>query len=50
MVTVLLLFAVLELELRAVTLSCSICPIFVKNFFEIGSREIFAQAGFEPES
>jgi hypothetical protein len=39
-------FAVLELELRAFALSQSTSPIFVKGFFEIGSHELFAQAGF----
>jgi hypothetical protein len=29
------------------TLSHSTSPIFVKGFFEIGSRELFAQSGFE---
>jgi hypothetical protein len=37
-------------ELRAYTLSYSTSPIFVMGFFEIGSRELFAQAGFEPPS
>jgi hypothetical protein len=40
-------FAVLGLELRAYTLSHSTSPIFVMGFFEIGSHELFAQAGFE---
>jgi hypothetical protein len=40
-------FPVLELELRAFTLSHSTSPIFVKSFFEIGSRELFAWPGFE---
>jgi hypothetical protein len=25
-------------------------PFFVMNFFELGSFELFAQAGFEPQS
>jgi hypothetical protein len=25
-------------------------PFFVKGFFKIGSRELFPQAGFEPQS
>jgi hypothetical protein len=41
---------VLGLELRAYTLSHSTNLYFVKGFFEIGSRELFAQAGFEPQS
>jgi hypothetical protein len=41
-------FAVLGLELRAFTLSHSTSPIFVIRFFEIGSGELFAWAGFEP--
>jgi hypothetical protein len=40
-------FAVLRLELRAYTLSHSTSPIFVKGFFEIGSHELFVQAGFK---
>jgi hypothetical protein len=44
------LFAVLGFELRAFTLSHSTSPIFVMDFFEIGSRELFARAGFEPRS
>jgi hypothetical protein len=38
---------VLGLELRAYTLSHSTGPFFVMGFFEIGSWELFAQAGFE---
>jgi hypothetical protein len=41
---------VLGLELRAFTLSHSTNPFFVKGFFEIGSCELFAQAGFELQS
>jgi hypothetical protein len=41
-------FTVLGFELRAFTVSHSTSPIFVEGFFfEIGSRELFAQAGFE---
>jgi hypothetical protein len=41
--------AVLGLELRGYTLSHP--PVlFVMIFFEIGSLELFAQAGFEPKS
>jgi hypothetical protein len=39
---------VLGFELRAYTLSHSTSPFFLKGFFEIGSRELFAKAGFEP--
>jgi hypothetical protein len=42
-------FAVLGLELRAYTLSHSTSP-FLWFFFDIGSCELFAQAGFEPQS
>jgi hypothetical protein len=45
-----LFIAVLELELRAYTLNHSTSPFFVKGFFKIGSRELFAQGGFEPQS
>jgi hypothetical protein len=38
---------VLGFELRAYTLSHSTSPFFVKGFFEIGSPELFVQAGFE---
>jgi hypothetical protein len=41
-------FVVLRLELRAYTLSHSTNPLCVKGFFEIGSPELFARAGFEP--
>jgi hypothetical protein len=37
-------FAVLGLELRAYTLSHSTSPIFVMDFFEIGSPELFSWA------
>jgi hypothetical protein len=43
-------FVVLRFELRAFTLSHSTNPILVKGFFEIGSRGLFPQAGFEPQS
>jgi hypothetical protein len=39
----------LGLELRAFTLSYSANP-FVMGFFKIGAWELFAQAGFEPQS
>jgi hypothetical protein len=42
------LFAVLGFELRAYTLSYSTSPFFVMGFFEIGSQELLAWAGFEP--
>jgi hypothetical protein len=38
----------LEFEFRAFSLSHS--TFFVKGFFEIGSHELFAQAGFELQS
>jgi ABC-type uncharacterized transport system permease subunit len=41
-------FTVLGFELRAYTLSHSASPIFVKGVLEIGSRELFTWAGFEP--
>jgi hypothetical protein len=41
---------VLEFELRAFTLIHSTSPIFVMDFFEIGSLQRFAQAGFKPQS
>jgi hypothetical protein len=44
------LFAVLGLDLWAFTLNHSTSPIFVVGIFEIGSHELFAQAGFEPQS
>jgi hypothetical protein len=31
-------------------LSHSTSPFFVKGFFEMGFRELFASAGFEPQS
>jgi hypothetical protein len=41
-------FSILGLELRAYTLNYSTNPFFfVIDFFEIGSRELFAWAGFE---
>jgi hypothetical protein len=43
-------FVVLELELGAFTLSHSTSPFVVMGFFEIGSSELFAQAGFKPRS
>jgi hypothetical protein len=43
-------FAVLGFKLRAYTLSHSTSYFFVKDFFETGSLELFAQAGFEPRS
>jgi hypothetical protein len=43
-------FAMLGFELRAYTLSHSTSSIFVIGFFEIGSHELFAQAGLEPQS
>jgi hypothetical protein len=42
-----LFFAVLGLELRVFTSSHSTSPISVKGFFEIGSHELFAGAGFK---
>jgi hypothetical protein len=43
-------FAVLGFQLGAYTLRHSISPFFVMGFFffEIGSQELFAWAGFEP--
>jgi hypothetical protein len=48
----LLLFVVLGFELRAYTLShtTSHPSFFCEGFFEIGSHELFAQAGFELRS
>jgi hypothetical protein len=40
-------FVVLGLELRAFTLRHSTSPIFVKDFIEIESHELFAWAGIE---
>jgi hypothetical protein len=37
-------FAVLGHELRAFAWSHSTSPIFTRGFFEMGSRELFAQA------
>jgi hypothetical protein len=49
--SVVFFFAILGLELRTYTLSHSISPfVFVMGFFEIGPRELFARAGFEPQS
>jgi hypothetical protein len=39
---------VLGLELWAYTSERLHQPFFVKSFFEIGSHDLFAQAGFEP--
>jgi hypothetical protein len=39
--------AVLGFELRACILSHSTSPFFVMGFSEMGSLELFAQAGFE---
>jgi hypothetical protein len=41
-------FAVLGFGLRAYILSHSTSHFFVKVFFEVVSRELFAQASFEP--
>jgi hypothetical protein len=41
---------VLELELRAFTLSHSTSPIFVKSFLRYGLAELFAWAGYELQS
>jgi hypothetical protein len=41
---------VLGFELRAYTLSHSTSPLVVMSFFEIGSCELFAWAGFKPPS
>jgi hypothetical protein len=41
-------FPILGLELRAYTLRHSTSPFFVMGFFDIGSGELFAQAGFKP--
>jgi hypothetical protein len=43
-------FAVLGFELRAYSLSHCTSPFIVMGFFEIGSLELFAWAGFEPRS
>jgi hypothetical protein len=43
-------FSVLGLEFRAYTLNLSTSTIFCERFFETGSCEQFAQAGFEPRS
>jgi hypothetical protein len=44
------LFVVLGFKLGAYTLSHSNSPFFCDEFFEIGFCELFAQAGFEPQS
>jgi hypothetical protein len=41
---------VLGFELKACTLSHFTSPAFVIGIFEIGSQELFAWAGFEPQS
>jgi hypothetical protein len=46
-VLLLLLFAVLEVELRAFILSHSTSPIFVKGLSRQGLAELFALAGFK---
>jgi hypothetical protein len=48
--TLVFFFLVLELELRAFTLSHSTSPFFCDFFFffEIGSLKLFAWSGFEP--
>jgi hypothetical protein len=46
----LFVFAILEFELRAFTLSPSTRPVFCEWFFKIGSPELFAWAGFKPVS
>jgi hypothetical protein len=44
-------FTVLEFELKAYTLSHSTSLFFCEGFFlELGSHQLFAQAGFEPWS
>jgi hypothetical protein len=40
----------LGLELRVYTLSHSTSPLFMTEFLKIGSQELFAWAGFEPQS
>jgi hypothetical protein len=42
------IFGVLGLELRGLHLEPLCQPFFVLGFFKIGSRELSAQAGFEP--
>jgi hypothetical protein len=44
------IFAVLELELTAYTLSHFTSHFFVMGFFEIWSHKLFAQVGFKPQS
>jgi hypothetical protein len=46
----LFVFVVLGYELKAYILSHSTSPFFVMDFFEIGFRGLFAQAGFKPRS
>jgi hypothetical protein len=43
-------FVVFGFELRDYTLSHSTNPFFVMNFLKIGSHELFAWAGFKPQS
>jgi hypothetical protein len=43
-------FVVLGLDLRAYTLNHSTSPFFVKGFGRYSLEELFAQAGFEPQS
>jgi hypothetical protein len=43
----LVIFMVQGFELRACTLSHSTSPFFVMGILEIGSFELFAQAGFK---
>jgi hypothetical protein len=41
---------VLGFELRAYTFEPLQQPFFMMDFFEVGSLELFAQAGFKPQS
>jgi hypothetical protein len=43
-------FSVLRLELRTYTVSHSASPFIVMGFSDLGSHELFAQAGFKPLS
>jgi hypothetical protein len=43
-------FLGLGFELRAFTLSHSTSPVVVKGFSSQGLAELFAQAGFKPQS
>jgi hypothetical protein len=43
----LFIFVVLEFELRVYTLSHPTSPLFMMDFFKIGSHNLFAWAGFE---